>query len=196
MGVESWWSERSQGEKVAVALGGGCCLVPVLIALLVVVAAVLGTFVLGLGEPVESSSPQVQFDFERTDDGVAVTHVGGDTVRASTLRIVVDGTAQAWPGSGEVTAGDRATVAAASGSTVRIVWTGEGERATLGVFPETTQSEPTTRYSDAAGGRTGAVTSKRAPPSTESSTPTVQPWASATERTMSRPRPVPSAAVV
>jgi FlaG/FlaF family flagellin (archaellin) len=134
MGVRAWWGERSQGEKVAVGLAGGFCLLPVLLGAVVVVAAVVGAFVLGVGDPATTESPQVQFEFETTDGGVAITHAGGDTVRASNLRVVVDGTAQAWPGQGDVTAGDRVTVAARSGSTVRVVWDGAEGSATLGVY--------------------------------------------------------------
>ncbi|MFB6169152.1 MAG: hypothetical protein ABEJ43_09945 [Haloferacaceae archaeon] len=70
---------------------------------------VLGTFVLclclglGLGEPVE-------FDFEAGDGSVTITRAGGDTVAASNLRVVVDGTARPRPGAGEGVAVDRAGI--------------------------------------------------------------------------------------
>jgi FlaG/FlaF family flagellin (archaellin) len=136
MDAGGWWSERSQGEKVAVAVGGAVCLVPALVGVVVVGAAVLGAFVLGTGEPPEAAqTPQVSFDFDATDDGrVTVTHQGGDSVPASELRVVVDGRSRAWPGSGRVVAGDSATVDAGAGATVRVVWSDGGERAVLGSY--------------------------------------------------------------
>jgi len=136
MDVRSWWGERSQGEKVAVAVGVAFCLVLALIAAVVILAAVLGTFVLGLGEPTEATQPpQISFDFDATDDGrVTVTHEGGDSVPASELRVVTDGRSRAWPGGGRVVAGDSATVDAGAGATVRVVWTDEGERAVIGSY--------------------------------------------------------------
>jgi FlaG/FlaF family flagellin (archaellin) len=135
MDVRGWWDERSQGEKVAVAVGGAFCLVPVALVAVVLVAAVLGTFVLGLGESGAATTPQISFAFDATDDGrVTITHQGGDSAPASELRVVVDGRSRAWPGGGRVAAGDSATVDAGTGATVRVVWTGEGERAVLGSY--------------------------------------------------------------
>lgn len=134
MGVRAWWAERSQGERVAVVLAGGLCLLPVTLAVVVLVTAVVGAFVLGVDDPATTASPQVQFEFESTDGGVAISHAGGDTVRASTLRVVVDETERPWPGRGEVAAGDRVTVPAGADSTVRVVWVDGEESATLGVY--------------------------------------------------------------
>lgn len=137
MGVREWWDERSQDERIAVWVGGLLCLVPVLgLLATVVVSGVISTFVLGLGEQPEQRTPQVEFDFEVGDDAetVRITHFGGDSVAADRLRIVVEGRRQAWPGSGQVSAGDRATVDAGPGSSVRVAWQGPEGSRTLATF--------------------------------------------------------------
>jgi flagellin-like protein len=58
-----------------------------MVAITVILAAVIGTFVLGLGGNVQST-PQVQFTFENEpggSNGVAVTHDGGDTVDSGNI---------------------------------------------------------------------------------------------------------------
>ena len=75
-----------------------------MVAITVILAAVIGTFVLGLGDQVSDSAPQAQFDFEQgTDDGyddgtesatlpiVDITHTGGDSINADRLEILVNG---------------------------------------------------------------------------------------------------------
>nr|WP_255194950.1 type IV pilin N-terminal domain-containing protein [Halorarius litoreus] len=81
-----------------------------MVAITVILAAVIGTFVLGLGENVQDSSPQPNFQFEYstitfddasegTDDDtdnidltqIEVTHTGGEDVSADNVEILVDG---------------------------------------------------------------------------------------------------------
>lgn len=111
-------------------------------ALSLLLAAVLGTFVGGLGDRSGPVAPQVAFEFDYdADDGVVtVTHHGGDHVRADELLLRGSGFAEAtgadmtapgqWQGStsGEVgdrpavTAGDEVTVGAASNYVLEIAW--------------------------------------------------------------------------
>ena len=58
-----------------------------MVAITVILAAVIGTFVLGLGDQVDESAPQASFSFEFNDTGVNVTHEGGETLERSTLDI-------------------------------------------------------------------------------------------------------------
>lgn len=113
----------------------------VLALLLVVIAAVVGTFVLGLGGSASGSSsgsdsarevPQVAFSFEYDDDTgrVTVAHDGGDSVPAEELQVAYESEGEiavdTWRDGedGRVTAGDSFTTEQSvdSGSTVRVVW--------------------------------------------------------------------------
>jgi flagellin-like protein len=74
-----------------------------MVAITVILAAVIGTFVLGLGDQVSDSAPTASFTFEQSttefDDGtndpsltrVEVTHDGGDSISQSDLQILVNG---------------------------------------------------------------------------------------------------------
>jgi len=83
-----------------------------MVAITVILAAVIGTFVLGLGDQVQNTTPRASFGFdsgtteidvwdaglatpaEATDvsfDSVTITHESGDTIEANNLDITVDG---------------------------------------------------------------------------------------------------------
>ena len=65
-----------------------------MVAITVILAAVIGTFVLGLGDQVQSTSPQASFNFDFTDSGtvaddqVTITHDGGDSIPSDQLEVV------------------------------------------------------------------------------------------------------------
>jgi FlaG/FlaF family flagellin (archaellin) len=61
-----------------------------MVAITVILAAVIGTFVLGLGDQVESA-PQASFNFEETSNGLEIRHRGGDNVNANNFEIRVNG---------------------------------------------------------------------------------------------------------
>ena len=56
-----------------------------MVAITVILAAVIGTFVLGLGEQVQSNSPNSQFtfDYDNSSDTMDITHTSGDEVSQS-----------------------------------------------------------------------------------------------------------------
>jgi flagellin-like protein len=84
-----------------------------MVAITVILAAVIGTFVLGLGGNVQST-PQAQFTFEfESDSTVTITHDGGDTIDKSTLSVNVGG---AIPYSGGSLQDNGGFTAAGSGS--------------------------------------------------------------------------------
>jgi flagellin-like protein len=66
-----------------------------MVAITVILAAVIGTFVLGLGDQVQDSAPNANFEFSfdgdfasPTDSGeVTITHDGGENVDTSTLGV-------------------------------------------------------------------------------------------------------------
>ncbi|POG56061.1 type IV pilin [Haloferax marisrubri] len=118
-----------------------------MVAITVILAAVIGTFVLGLGDQVGDTAPQASFAFDYDNDGgaddeaqVTITHESGDAVDADRLSISIDGAApdgtnyiESTAFSDQVSAGDSAliTVGTAgsdtswSGEVIRVVWTSE-----------------------------------------------------------------------
>ena len=116
-----------------------------MVAITVILAAVIGTFVLGLGQNVQST-PQASFsfDFNESAQNVNVTHTGGDTLEdgenAGQVQIVsTDGNSKQWLGGGGNTTIDAGTTYpnfnyGADGATVRVVWssTNNESSSTLG----------------------------------------------------------------
>jgi len=115
-----------------------------MVAITVILAAVIGTFVLGLGDQVQSTTPSASFGFDRVNDQeVQITHESGDSIEASNLKLTsslsqinatgptaVSNTAsftwdQAISGS-EVSAGTSVTVGGAGSSfddqTLRVIY--------------------------------------------------------------------------
>jgi len=99
-----------------------------MVAITVILAAVIGTFVLGLGDQVSESAPQASMSFEFNDTGVNITHEGGETLEKSNLNVSSEsiGPEEANFPDSSVTAGDTAQHNDAggdiSGETVRVVW--------------------------------------------------------------------------
>src|SRR6056297_683226 len=58
-----------------------------MVAITVILAAVIATFVLGLGEQVSSTAPQASFstDYDGNHDILTVTHDGGDTIESTEI---------------------------------------------------------------------------------------------------------------
>jgi len=113
-----------------------------MVAITVILAAVIGTFVLGLGDQVSESAPQASFSFDFDGDGdgfggnandvVNITHEGGETIENSTLTVdgdgsndlVYDGGNSNWGDDNVVSAGDRISYTNVnSGETIRVIWT-------------------------------------------------------------------------
>ena len=101
----------------------------------VILAAVIGTFVLGLGENVESA-PQASFDFNNINStATEIEHRGGDTIDGNDIEIRVNGTPpDSSIISGTFSAGQSVTIEdtdytdenpGGSGAEIRIVTTGE-----------------------------------------------------------------------
>ena len=111
-----------------------------MVAVTVILAAVIASFLLGMGGSVDAA-PQASFGFEFDDggdgtfgsgadgDSVAITHRSGNAIETSRVDLVVAGTRVTpddW--SGEITAGETETfvenssVAMASDDEVSVVW--------------------------------------------------------------------------
>jgi flagellin-like protein len=125
-----------------------------MVAITVILAAVIGTFVLGLGDQVSETSPNAQWewDYDDSKDLLNVTHTSGDNVTASDLSATgdaLDGSASDLSTNGgaiasgnqfpnpEVSAGDRASldvVGTDPSGEVRLIWSGEGSSSTLSTY--------------------------------------------------------------
>ncbi|QLD84805.1 type IV pilin N-terminal domain-containing protein [Natronomonas halophila] len=115
-----------------------------MVAITVILAAVIGTFVLGLGDQVQETAPNAQFstDYDTSGDpALTITHDGGSTIPADRLTIsgnnhLNPNTNETWidyagtvSGDSEVAAGDQATVtfqSDISDNSARVIWTSEG----------------------------------------------------------------------
>lgn len=127
-----------------------------MVAITVILAAVIGTFVLGLGNEFNQNSPQASFSFELSDSdtNVTITHDGGDSVPAGETNVTATqpftkansgwstNTSNSFADlgiSGDVQAGDSVEINSSNswiGETVRVVWhePNNGETATIGKF--------------------------------------------------------------
>ncbi|ELK55444.1 hypothetical protein D320_04580 [Haloferax sp. BAB-2207] len=113
----------------------------------VILAAVIGTFVLGLGDQVGDTAPQASFGFDYNGTALTVTHESGSSIDAGQVNITssvalndsagqlagASGTTETWESitsDSEITAGSQATVVEQnaddlSTATVRVIWTSE-----------------------------------------------------------------------
>jgi flagellin-like protein len=113
-----------------------------MVAITVILAAVIATFVLGLGEQLSDSSPQATFDFDYDGSGtLTVTHVGGDSIEAGDLYLRGGDSESPWTDGGyaaetDIGAGDDIDYSVSDDDTVRVVWeSADGEQtATLQIW--------------------------------------------------------------
>ena len=135
-------NDESDGTRAVSPVIG----VILMVAITVILAAVIGTFVLGLGDQVESA-PQASFDFdvdedadgddfeEVTDSGdidgaVEITHRGGDNIDLNTVDFRVSNfeeTDDGSPGSDEFVVEDVDGDQFQAGDTIRIGFAGDEE---------------------------------------------------------------------
>jgi flagellin-like protein len=102
-----------------------------MVAITVILAAVIGSFVLNLGGSLNQTAPQASFGFDYSGNNVTITHETGDSIEAA--RLNTSGLAAgsvAWDTkvSGTVSAGTSAefnNTQAWTGETVRVIWTSE-----------------------------------------------------------------------
>ena len=101
-----------------------------MVAITVILAAVIGTFVLGLGEGVQTT-PQAKFNFDYNESGsrLTITHDGGDAIDSDELEVVGNGSTTTWTAavgateSYDVSAGNSSLVTEVqSNDTIRVVW--------------------------------------------------------------------------
>jgi flagellin-like protein len=99
-----------------------------MVAITVILAAVIGTFVLGLGSEVQET-PAAQFTFEESGTSITITHDGGDPVKAGNIEVVDSdkGTVTCNWGVSEVSAGNScdASVNNNVDGELRVTWTSD-----------------------------------------------------------------------
>lgn len=110
-----------------------------MVAITVILAAVIATFVLGLGDQLSETAPQASFDTNYNSSALEITHSGGESIPVDRLNVSVNGTEVTdsnnnpnWNADGgyDVKAGNTTVVASgdvSDGSTVRVIWTNAEE---------------------------------------------------------------------
>jgi len=73
-------SERAVSPVIGVIL---------MVAITVILAAVIGTFVLGLGDSLGDSQPSASISTSTSSDAITLEHAGGDRIDAEALRVIV-----------------------------------------------------------------------------------------------------------
>ena len=116
-----------------------------MVAITVILAAVIGTFVLGLGKNIQTTAPTASITFDHgvgNSNEVQVSHEGGETLKPGQISIVfedADGGVSVsnpdnepgnWAGDSEISAGDTEVIklsgAYESGDVIKVVWTSDG----------------------------------------------------------------------
>jgi FlaG/FlaF family flagellin (archaellin) len=114
-----------------------------MVAITVILAAVIATFVLGLGEQVSQTSPNASFTFDYNasnnsagdfssgggDGMLTITHAGGPNIDSTQMSVSgagpSSGSDTSWDEasiSGDVSAGTSIDVAVDTGDTVAVTW--------------------------------------------------------------------------
>lgn len=99
-----------------------------MVAITVILAAVIGSFVLNLGGSLQQNAPQASFDFDYNASGVDITHATGDSLTQSQINISESGANNISKNTNTTTytAGDRIGQGGyEDGETIRIVWDSE-----------------------------------------------------------------------
>jgi archaeal type IV pilus assembly protein PilA len=98
--------------------------VVLMVAVVVILAAVIGAFVLGLGGE-QQTTPQASFSVQ---DGTLVMS-GGDTLDGENIAVEGDGVASS-SATGEITAGTEVAELSDTGA-VRVIYTGNGQSSVI-----------------------------------------------------------------
>ena len=111
--------------------------VVLMVAITVILAAVVGSFVLGLAGDVSETAPTAQISFEYDSGEVTLIHDGGSSFSSDNVRLTgsggTDDNLEDW-GNGQVSAGDSVTVdinQESEGNTLRVIWQGSSTSATI-----------------------------------------------------------------
>jgi len=117
-------SERAVSPVIGVIL---------MVSITVILAAVIGVFVLEFGSSVSDSPPTVKFDMTvDSDNNAKILHEGGDVFEADSVSITNNESEYTFE-SGSVSAGDESnSFNVSDGDTVRVVWESDnGEKSNI-----------------------------------------------------------------
>jgi len=117
-------SERAVSPVIGVIL---------MVSITVILAAVIGVFVLEFGSSVSDSPPTVKFDMTvDSDNNAKILHEGGDVFEADSVSITNNESEYTFE-SGSVSAGDEYnSFNVSDGDTVRVVWESDnGEKSNI-----------------------------------------------------------------
>ncbi len=106
-----------------------------MVAITVILAAVIGAFVLDLGSSASESAPQAQFSIDYDGTDAIITHEGGDNVDTDSVFVTVDGS-EATPtfSSDTLKAGGTITFTGESDDDIRLVWESDNGDRTSTLF--------------------------------------------------------------
>ncbi|WP_430503972.1 type IV pilin [Haloparvum sp. PAK95] len=108
-----------------------------MVAITVILAAVIGTFVLGLGDSLSETSPQATYDWSQSGDGpieLTLEHTGGDSIDGERVSLAGAGSnstlGTVWQSGDAISAGDSVVInndsfsgtPVSTGAEFRVVW--------------------------------------------------------------------------
>lgn len=107
-----------------------------MVAITVILAAIIGTAVLGIGSDINTDRPSASFSGKQDTAGnYTITHTGGDVINEdlSVRYTAQDGTSVDGTWAAPIRAGSEYTTTdpVASDSTIRVVWTSGGQEYVL-----------------------------------------------------------------
>ncbi|MFD1685782.1 type IV pilin [Halobellus litoreus] len=122
-----------------------------MVAITVILAAVIGTFVLNLGQGINQSAPQASFGFDynttpSSNGNVTITHETGDSLNSDQVNVSgfsVD-SPQTWPNDETISAGSSGTFENGEdwgGETIRVVWTSQNGETSATLSQSTAPTE-------------------------------------------------------
>lgn len=109
-----------------------------MVAITVILAAVIGTFVLGLGNQVQQNPPSAQWEWDGdASNGIDLTHMSGESIDPERVEVTDSTTGgpyctsgSAWSnGVSKITAGTTCQIPSGDlvdGDELRLVWSAEG----------------------------------------------------------------------
>lgn len=127
----------SDNDAVSPVIG-----VILMVAITVILAAVIGTFVLGQADQLNENAPTTSFDYEGSSGNpITVVHAGGDDFDPANVEVQYDGQtttglAEAWSGSGSAGGSHTTAENVAADQTLRVVWSSAegGTSSTIGEY--------------------------------------------------------------
>jgi len=99
-----------------------------MVAITVILAAVIGTFVLGQADQLNENAPSVSFEYEGSSGSqMTVVHTGGDDFKPSNVEVQYEGAtsgdlAEDWSGDGTAGGQHQTAESVTADQTLRVVW--------------------------------------------------------------------------